>query len=159
MEKNTRVLAAIFFAAALWHGAFADESALEEKREAFASRAKELLGAPYKRGATGPDAFDCSGFVYFVAFDALKIRVPRMAQPIRNFCADVDEGSTRPGDLVFFRTTSSGRISHVGICLGDGKFIHAASDGPETGVIVSSLDDKYWKAHYDSAGTIFKRRE
>ncbi len=129
-------------------------SAAKEAREKFVNKASELIGSPYVYGAVGPDKFDCSGFVYYAAREALKIQLPRTSRSIYNFTTPVTDSDREPGDLVFFKTTSSGNISHVGIYIGDNKFISALSDGPTRGVVVSSLSSSYWKPRYYGAGQI-----
>lgn len=124
------------------------------KRSAIVEEAKKLLGSPYRMGSIGPNAFDCSGFVYYVAREAALLQLPRTSQAMKEKSTMISEGSLLPGDLLFFKTVAPGKISHVGIYIGGGKFIHAASDGPETGVIISSIMDRYWKMHYDCAGRV-----
>jgi len=81
--------------------------------------------------------------------------VPRNAESLYSWVERIPIDDAQPGDLVFFRTTGSGRISHVGILTGEGRFIHSASSGPKTGVIYSRLDDKYWSRTYAGAGRAF----
>ncbi|MCR5605769.1 MAG: C40 family peptidase [Treponema sp.] len=124
------------------------------KREALIKYSKQFLGASYQRGALGPNSFDCSGFIY-VSAQGVGMQLPRTSQAMYNFATSIPDSEREKGDLVFFKTTSSGNISHVGIYIGDNKFIHCASDGPETGVIISSLNSSYWKNHYAGSGRIF----
>lgn len=123
------------------------------KREALIKYSKQFLGASYQRGALGPNSFDCSGFIY-VSAQGVGMQLPRTSQAMYNFATAIPDSERDKGDLVFFKTTNSGNISHVGIYLGDNKFIHCASDGPETGVIISSLNSSYWKNHYVGSGRI-----
>lgn len=127
----------------------------QENRDAVVQLAKELVGKPYQYGAVGPSSFDCSGFVYYTFRTAAKKQLPRTATAIFDYCTEIKKSELEEGDLVFFKTTSSGKISHVGIYIGGGKFISAISDGNETGVLVRSLTDRYWKASYCGAGRIF----
>lgn len=117
-------------------------------RQKLIDYSKEFLGKPYASGGIGPNSFDCSGFVFTVSRESIGVQLPRTTRAIYNFCKEIDGETREAGDLVFFKTTSSGEVSHVGIYLGNSKFIHAASDGPNTGVIISSLKESYWKAHY-----------
>lgn len=66
----------------------------------------------------------------------------------------INTSDALPGDLVFFHTTGDGAVSHVGLYIGNGQFISAVSDGPNTGVILSSLNENYWKTRYIGAGTL-----
>jgi peptidoglycan DL-endopeptidase CwlO len=106
--------------------------------------ALRFLGVPYVFGGTSTSGFDCSGFVQHV-FAGLGIGLPRTAD------AQYDAGrpalgGPRAGDLVFFDTY--GGVSHVGIYLGAGQFVHASSSH---GVMVSHLSDSYWAARYVGA--------
>ncbi len=125
-------------------------------RENFISEAKKHIGAPYVLGATGPDSFDCSGLIYYCAREATKIQLPRTAKAIYSYVKKVPDKKMEPGDLVFFSSSSGGSISHVGIYIGHKQFISAISDGQNTGVIVSSLNQTYWKPRYAGAGQFIR---
>ena len=122
------------------------------KREKFVAEAKKLIGSPYVYGAVGPTSFDCSGLIYYAARESVAVQLPRTAKAIYGFVTEVEDKDKEPGDLLFFKTTSSGNVSHVGIYIGNDQFISAISDGPNTGVIVSSLKQDYWKGKYVGAG-------
>lgn len=121
-------------------------------REKFVEEIKTHIGAPYEFGAVGPDAFDCSGLIYYSAQKAIKVQLPRTAKAIYNYAKIIPEDKREIGDLLFFKTTNSGTISHVGVYIGNNQFISAISDGQNTGVIVSSLMQDYWKGRYVSTG-------
>lgn len=121
-------------------------------RERLITEAKKYIGCPYVRGATGPDKFDCSGLVGYVSSNAIGIQLPRTVKAMYSYVKIIPDAQREPGDLVFFRTTNDGSISHVGLYIGNGQFISAVSDGPNTGVILSSLQESYWKTHYASSG-------
>jgi peptidoglycan DL-endopeptidase CwlO len=115
------------------------------------SSALHFLGVPYVWGGTTAAGFDCSGFVQHV-FAMLGILLPRTAD------AQYDAGrpalgGPRAGDLVFFDTY--GGVSHVGIYLGHGEFVHASSS---RGVMVSHLSDSYWAARYVGAKRLIATR-
>ncbi len=117
--------------------------------EKVVSIAAGFLGTPYRYGGASPrKGFDCSGLVFY-SFEQLGQKVPRTAADQRKAAERVKRDDLEPGDLVFFRT-SKGRVDHVGIYAGDGRFIHA----PNSGSVVSyaSLDDPYYKSHFVSAG-------
>lgn len=121
-------------------------------RDKFIAEAKQHVGSLYVYGAVGPDTFDCSGLIYYCASQACGVQLPRTAKAIYSYCRRVPDKDREIGDLLFFKTTSSGSISHVGIYIGNNQFISAISDGPNTGVIISSLNQDYWKDKYVSAG-------
>jgi probable lipoprotein NlpC len=122
-------------------------------RELFIRTARTYLGTPYVSGGTGRQGMDCSGLVYRAALEGPGVDVPRTVVALSGASERIDDSAMEPGDLLFFNTT--GRLSHVGIYLGGGTFIHAASDGPRTGVIISTLNEDYWKRTYVYAGRIF----
>lgn len=135
---------------------FADDSLTPAQaqvlRESFVKEAKRYVGCAYVRGAVGPDAFDCSGLIYYVARESIQYQLPRTAKAIYNYVKIVPDSEREAGDLVFFKTTGDGSISHVGIYIGRQQFISAVSDGPNTGVILSSLNESYWKSRYAASG-------
>ncbi len=106
--------------------------------------ALRFLGVPYVFGGTSTSGFDCSGFVQHV-FAGLGIGLPRTADAQYD-AGRPATGGPRAGDLVFFDTY--GGVSHVGIYLGKGRFVHASSSH---GVMVSHLSDSYWAARYVGA--------
>jgi cell wall-associated NlpC family hydrolase len=108
-----------------------------------------LIGTPYRYGGETPKAgFDCSGLVFY-SFEQMGMKVPRTAADQRKAAERIDRDDLEPGDLLFFRS-SKGRIDHVGIYAGDGRFIHA----PNSGSVVSYayLDAPYYRSHFVSAG-------
>ncbi len=114
--------------------------------------ALRFLGTPYVFGGTSGAGFDCSGFVQHV-FALMGVHLPRTADA-QYEAASRARGGIKPGDLVFFQTYESGP-SHVGIYIGQGKFVHASSS---RGVMVSTLSDEYWSSHYIGAKRVFTRR-
>ena len=112
--------------------------------------AYKFLGKPYVYGATGPNAFDCSGLTQYV-YNKFGVGLSRTTYTQVGEGTKVKRSDLRAGDLVFFNTESS--TSHVGIYIGDGEFIHA----PRTGkpVMVSSLSDGYYSERYATARRIF----
>jgi len=125
-----------------------------KNREAVVKMATKLIGSPYKYGAVGPSSFDCSGLVYYTFRTSIKMQLPRTASAIFSYTTQIAKEELQPGDLVFFKTSSSGKISHVGIYTGNDNFISAISDGSETGVVSRSLSDRYWNSKYFASGRV-----
>ena len=128
---------------------------LERDRSVIVSTAKRYIGVKYRSGGTTPAGFDCSGYVMYV-YKKNRIPVPRTVRDQYRKGSPVSLNSARPGDLVFFQT-SGRRYSHVGIYLGNYRFIHA----PRTGRRVSRADirNSYWKKRYVGAVTYLNDRE
>ena len=107
------------------------------------------VGAPYVYGGATPSGWDCSGFVMYVYNEAAGIRLPRSAAQQYKVGATIPADQVRAGDIVFFADTFGPGITHNGIALGDGRFVHARSEG--YGTVISSLSDPYWSQHYAGA--------
>lgn len=110
--------------------------------------AKKYLGTPYKWGGTTPSGFDCSGFVYYV-LRSNGIKASRTIATMYKQGTPVKKSELQPGDIVFFQGTYKSGLSHVGIYVGDGKFIHS----PHSGEVVSyaNLYSDYYVKHYYGA--------
>jgi cell wall-associated NlpC family hydrolase len=106
--------------------------------------AKKYLGVPYKWGASSGKAFDCSGFTVYI-MKKFNVNLPRTASSQFNSGTKVEKGDLQAGDLVFFTTYKKGP-SHVGMYIGDNKFIHASSSVDR--VIITDLDTKYYRQRY-----------
>lgn len=126
----------------------------EEARKKIVAQAKQYIGCPYQTGAIGPDAFDCSGLIFTVFRESAGVQMPRSVKAIYSRAKIIKTEEAEPGDLVFFKTTGDGSISHLGIYIGKNQFIHAASEGNNTGVIVSSLKEKYYANSFAAAGRV-----
>jgi probable lipoprotein NlpC len=124
-----------------------------EARNNLLSAAESYRGTPYRYGGLDRRGMDCSGLVYASFKDSLAVSVPRSASALYNWTEKISAEALQPGDLVFF-ITQDRNISHVGIYTGEGRFIHSASDGPETGVIYSRLDESYWQSSFAGAGRV-----
>jgi cell wall-associated NlpC family hydrolase len=116
--------------------------------DAIVTRAQGLVGTPYHAGGAEPgEGFDCSGFVQFVV-DAAGGHLPRSVREQWQAGVPVDRVALAPGDLVFFAIDDGG-VSHVGIALGDDRFVHAPSS---RGVVrVERLSAAYWAKRYAGA--------
>ncbi|VXC40576.1 Hydrolase Nlp/P60 [Pseudomonas sp. 8Z] len=114
-------------------------------------RALGLVGTPYRYGGNTPDGgFDCSGLIGYVYRDAAGISLPRSTRELSSMRRPgVARDELRSGDLVFFATSGGRAVSHAGIYVGEGRFVHAPSTGGT--VRLDSLDNRYWHAAYLSA--------
>jgi len=110
--------------------------------------AKRQIGAPYHYGGSTPRGFDCSGLVHY-AYQHAGIEVPRTTGGLLRRAQPVPLSKLRPGDVLFFRVAPP-KISHVGLYVGNGRFVHAPSSGKS--VSYASLNEKYWSRHIVSAG-------
>jgi len=113
-------------------------------RDALARTLKEKLGTEYVWAEEGPKAFDCSGLTYY-SYGRMNMPIPRVAREQAKVGEKVALNDLAYGDLIFFDTTKrrAGKITHVGIYVGDGKFQHASSS--KEGVIISDLNSSYYR--------------
>ena len=127
-------------------------------RGRIAKVAQEYLGVPYKYAGITPDGFDCSGFVSFVYKEAAGMDVSRSSVGIWNSGKKILLAQVQPGDVLVFTTVRAG-ASHAGIVLENGprgiSFIHAASQGSQTGVIISNMNESYYKTRFMGARSYF----
>ena len=129
---------------------------IDQVRQSVSSKASELvvnamgfLGVPYKRGGNNAETgFDCSGFVRSIYEQSVGLLLPRKAEQQAAATQRIDKTELQPGDLVFFNTLKRA-FSHVGIYVGDGKFIHSPKPGAE--VRVESMGGSYWLRRFDGA--------
>ena len=155
--KGIRTLFYLFFMLLSIQLLFAAPPPNVSQRIAFVNNALSYLGTPYRYGGCSAKGMDCSGFVYRTGIDVLALQMPRRSDALAEYAKRITDEEIQPGDLLFFNT--AGGISHVGIYIGAGKFIHSASDGPHIGVIISSIQESYWKKTYRFAGSIMKPEE
>ncbi|MES2500333.1 MAG: C40 family peptidase [Pseudomonadota bacterium] len=128
----------------------------QQKADNWQARAQEVLvnalsltGIQYKYGGKSPETgFDCSGFVRYVFRQATNLSLPPTARAISQIGNTIKKDELQPGDLVFFNTLKSA-FSHVGIYVGDNKFIHAPSAGKV--VRVESMKSGYWASRFNGA--------
>ncbi len=110
----------------------------------------EWLGTPYKYSGQGKNGIDCSGLVCRLMQAAYNIELQGSSRELYKKVESIKKNDLREGDLIFFKIRK-GRISHVGVYLGKNKFVHASSS---SGVIISDLDEAYYKKYYYSAGRL-----
>ena len=129
---------------------------LQSARNTFGGKASEiviqamgLLGVPYIRGGTSEEkGFDCSGFVRHMYEKSVGLVLPRRAEEQAKVTEEIRRSELKPGDLVFFNTLKR-TFSHVGIYVGDGKFIHAPRPGKA--VRVDDMREAYWQNRFNGA--------
>ena len=123
----------------------------------LAVQALSMLGINYRYGGTSPETgLDCSGLVRYVFKEAWGADLPRTSAEISRVGEKVDKGDLQPGDLVFYNTLRRG-FSHVGIYLGDRKFIHSPAAGGQ--VRIEDMDLAYWKKRFNGARRIAEEDE
>ena len=121
-------------------------------RNDVAMVALSLLDTPYAWGGRGPaTGFDCSGLVAHVLREGSGLRVQGSAADLGRMSRPIDTADLQPGDLVFFNTLGA-RHSHVGVYVGDGRFVHASN--PRTGVRIDALSNRYYAQRFEGAHTL-----
>lgn len=132
----------------------ADTAAAQARGNGFSAssvtiRALGLVGTPYRYGGNTPESgFDCSGLVTYVFADMLDLRLPRTSRELARVQGPkISAERLSSGDLVFFG--SGDEVWHVGIYVGEGRFVHAPSSGGT--VRLDALDNPYWQRHYSGA--------
>ncbi len=131
-------------------------SQFDQVRQNVSSKASELvfnamgfMGVPYKRGGNSVETgFDCSGFVRAMYEQTVGLVLPRRAEQQAAATQNIDKSELKPGDLVFFNTLKR-TFSHVGIYVGEGRFIHSPKPGAE--VRVENMEMSYWSKRFDGA--------
>lgn len=152
--SRRRLVAAAFGAATILAGrvpAAAQEAGRGGTKtgEELARTGLKYKGSPYVAAGNTPRGFDCSGFTQFVVKKVTKRDIGRTVTGQWQQGSPVAKGKWRAGDLVFFKNTYDRGLSHVGIYVGNGRFVHAANE--QTGVIVSELGSDYYAGHYKGA--------
>jgi len=122
---------------------------VEAKASQLVMGALGFLGVPYRRGGNSAETgFDCSGFVRAMYEQTVGLVLPRRADQQAAATQTIDKQELQPGDLVFFNTMRHA-FSHVGIYVGDGKFIHSPRTGSQ--IRVEDMRDSYWQRRFDGA--------
>ncbi|MDE1168941.1 MAG: C40 family peptidase [Pseudomonas sp.] len=119
-------------------------------------RAIGLVGTPYRWGGNTPDSgFDCSGLIGYVYRDAAGISLPRSTREMISMRApDVNQNALQSGDLIFFATGGGSQVSHAGIYVGEGRFVHAPATGGT--VRLDYLNKPYWQKAYLNAKRVLQ---
>jgi len=158
--------AALVFAAAPLEGKFSlapSASASQEEKDRAYSQARNMVinaaakyeNTPYRYGGITSGGMDCSGFIYASFKDAVGVSLPRSASSLYSWVERIPFEKAQPGDLLFFKTDGSDKVTHVALYLGGRRFIHSASFGVRTGVIYTTLDEGSWSRTYAGAGRAF----
>ena len=124
--------------------------ASDEQAQRAAQVARDMLGKPYRYAGNTPAGFDCSGLVNY-SYAKVGLPLARSTRGLHEQTSLVHVRNLRPGDLVFFDQEGK-KLSHVGIYLDDGAFVHAPSSGGR--VRVDRLEDDYWRRHFVEARRI-----
>ena len=110
--------------------------------------AMSLIGLSYRFGGNSPtQGLDCSGFMQYIFKRSMGITLPRTSAEMATVGQQVDRANLKPGDMVFFG--SGGRVSHVGMYIGNDRFIHAPRTGRD--IEITSMSGNYWKSRYITA--------
>lgn len=117
--------------------------------QSIANFASGYLGYPYVYAGAGPSGFDCSGFTMYVVQNTLGMDISHSVPTQYSMGTPISQNQLQAGDLVFFENTFAPGLSHVGIYIGNGQFIHAENES--TGVVVSDLNSDYYSSHYYGA--------
>jgi len=150
LQKPVFALCILFMSAPNIHGSHTSNKASDDDlRRSLTHTAKSLIGRPYKSGEAGPACFDCCGFSMYV-YQCNGINIPRTARDQFGKGTRIDKKRLHLGDLLFFRITNKD-ISHVGLYIGNDKFIHAPYPGKA--VRIEKLNTEYWKKRYAAAVT------
>lgn len=123
-----------------------------EALEWLSAQAHQYLGVRYHRGGTDPSrGFDCSGLVFHLFRSSFGLNLPRRSEDMGRYGREITPGEQRPGDLVFFNTLRR-PFSHVGIYIGEGRFIHSPSPG---GVVrIEDMSLPYWRSRFNGVRRI-----
>ncbi len=122
-----------------------------QQQNALVKETKKWIGTRYQYGGHSRKGTDCSGMVMEVYLAVCGIALPRSSREQQAFCQSINKKDLVEGDLIFFCTGSAGRVSHVGMYIGDGKMVHASTS---KGVIISRLDERYYQRTYHSSGRV-----
>lgn len=148
MKASRHAIASLLLATALLTGCASRQPPLpDHKANEVMMHAMAQVGTPYRWGGSSPESgFDCSGLVQHVYREALGLELPRTSRQMSKVGHAIERDELAPGDLVFFQTSRQPN-SHVGIYVGNGRFVHAPSSGSR--VRVESIDKRYWTRRFN----------
>lgn len=154
--KICALIVALMLAGCASSGSMKDSEADEHSSTTFsrghyvARLARGMVGVPYRYGGSDPQSgFDCSGLVYY-SYAEVGVRVPRRSQDLFGAVEKISLRDAQPGDLIFFQDQE--KLSHVGIYLGRGSFVHAPSSGKR--VSVADVNTPYYQEHLVAVGRL-----
>ncbi|MCF6410095.1 S-layer homology domain-containing protein [Pseudalkalibacillus salsuginis] len=150
-----KVLVAMFIVVLTVSWMITPDAFANSKGDQVANIAKKYIGVPYKWGGTTPSGFDCSGFMTYV-FDKVGVTLPRTSADQATVGTAVSKSNLQPGDIVYFSNTYKTGISHSGIYVGNGYFVHAASKGVQK---TSINEPYYWGPKYTGARRVLKEEQ
>lgn len=130
-----------------------EDAVAEIPENEIARKANSFLGTPYHYGGTTRAGLDCSGLVCLVFRQAGDMVLPHSSKKLHKLGRKISLAQARPGDLLFFSTGIWSGIDHVGVYVGNGRFIHAST---KLGVTESSLDDTYYRSRFVEARRLLK---
>ena len=128
-----------------------ESTSTSQSGNSVVSYAKQFLGCKYVYGGTSPSGFDCSGFTTYV-FKHFGYSISRTASAQSKNGKAVSKSEMQPGDLIIFQNKEKTKIGHVGIYIGNNKFIHA--ENSKTGVVITSVDSGYYGQRFVCARRI-----
>lgn len=127
---------------------------VNDVRQKVTDAACSWIGVPYRYGGDTRSGVDCSGLVCMAFQSGAGIRLPRSSVEQADYCSKIARDKARAGDLMFFTNKKGGgRINHVAIYLGNDQVVHSTTS---RGVIISSLNEEYWRTHFHSCGRILE---
>jgi cell wall-associated NlpC family hydrolase len=119
-----------------------------DERQRIVETAERYLDTPYRHRGQSASGFDCSGFIYSIYLEAVRLRLPRSTRELYNCTRPINVDDARPGDLIFFSIKGGTRPDHVGLYINDLDFIHSSKT---KGVTISNLSDQYYRRKFLSA--------
>lgn len=137
----------------------AHNARLQKAQKTAINKLMDQIGKPYRWGGASPrTGFDCSGLVYYAYKDLVKFRIPRTANEMFHLrdAASVGREELKSGDLVFFHIRGRGTADHVGVYVGNDKFIQSPRTGRD--IQITSLNEDYWQRHYVGAKRVMTQK-